>query len=97
MKESTPTERDIRREQFERDFKWLMGDPRGRRLMLKLLSDIGLYRSTYDSGLRDIHSEMLFREGQKNVGYRLVSVINRLCPDTYFEMLKEGNDGRNGR
>ena len=65
--------------------------------MLKILSDIGLYRSTYDPGIRDIPSEMLFREGQKNVGYRLIADINRVCPETYFEMLKEGNDGRRNR
>lgn len=84
-------ERDIRRETYERDFRWLMGDPRGRRLMLKLLSDIGLYRCTYDGAIKDVASEMLFREGQKNVGYRLVAEISRLCPEKYFEMMKEGN------
>jgi hypothetical protein len=94
MKESAPTEKDIRREQFESDFRWFMGDARGRRLMLRLLSDIGLYRCSYDPGLQNATTEMLFREGMKNVGYRLVSDINRVCPEKYHLMLKEGTNGR---
>ena len=93
MKESVPSERAVRREQYEKDMRWLMGDPRGRRLMMKLLSDIGMYRCTYDAGMKDIQSEMLFREGQKNVGYRLMSEINSICPSTYFLMIKENNNG----
>lgn len=93
MKESATKERDIRREQFASDMRWFMGDARGRRLMLKHLSDIGLYRCTYDAGMKDVASEMLFREGQKNVGYRLVSDINKHCPEMYSLMLKEGSNG----
>ena len=93
MKESAPNERDVRREQFASDMRWFMGDARGRRLMLKLLSDIGLYRCTYDPGMKDATADMLFREGQKNVGYRLMSDINRVCPEMYPLMLKEGTNG----
>lgn len=62
--------------------------------MMRLLSDIGMYRCTFDPGLKEVQSEMLFREGQKNVGYKLIAKINEVCPETYFLMLKEDNDGR---
>lgn len=93
MEKCAPSERQARKEQQDNDLRWLMGDRRGRRLMMRILSGVGMYRSTYDPGLKDVPSEMLFREGQKNVGYRLMSEINRVCPETYFQMMKEANDG----
>lgn len=93
MKESALIERERRREQYERDFRWLMADPRGRRLMFRLISEAGVYRTTYDPGIKEVASEMLFREGQKNIGYRAISEMSRLCPDDYLLMLKEGNNG----
>lgn len=92
MEKSAPSERQLRREVFEKDMRWLMGDARGRRLVLKLLGDIGLYKSTYDPALKDAVQLMLFREGQKNIGYRILSEINRICPEDYFVMLKEGQN-----
>lgn len=93
MEKSASTGREVRRETYERDFKWLMGDPRGRRLMLRLLSDAGVFRTTYDPGIKDAATEMIFREGQKNLGYKIIAEMTRLCPDKYLEMLKEGVDG----
>lgn len=90
MEKSAPSERQLRREVFEKDMRWLMGDARGRRLMLRLLSDIGLYRSTYDPVVKDAVQMMLFKEGQKNIGYKILDEINRICPEDYFVMLKEG-------
>lgn len=94
LKESSQAkdQRTLRREQFESDFRWLMEDPRGRRLVFRLLSEMGLFRCTYDSGIKETALEMAFREGQKNLGYKLIARINGLCPDAYFEMLKESNN-----
>lgn len=94
LKESSQaTDRARKREQFESDFTWLMCDPRGRRLMFRLLSEMGIYKCTFDAGVKETALEMAFREGQKNLGYKLMRDINTLCPDAYFEMLKESNNG----
>ena len=92
MEKSSPKDKAaLRREQFASDFRWLMGDPRGRRLMHRLLSDMGLYRCTFDSAVRESALEMAFREGQKNLGYRIVAQINGTCPEEYFLMMREAN------
>ena len=86
------TKREQRLEQRGSDFRWLMGDARGRRLMMSLLSDMGLFRCVYDGAVKDPALEMAFREGRKNLGYKLLSEIDRFCPEMYFRMLKENRD-----
>lgn len=78
-----------KRETFESDLRWLMGDPRGRRLVFRLLSEIRMFQTTFDPGIKDPEVNMVFREGQKNVGYKILSDINKVCPKSYFEMLQE--------
>lgn len=92
MVKESASSREMRRETYERDFRWLMGDPRGRRLVMRLLADMGVFRTTYDPGIKDATTEMIFREGQKNLGYKLIAELNRLCPDKYLVMLKESAD-----
>lgn len=82
-------ERTLRREQFASDFCWFMADPRGRRLMLRLLERLGMFRTTFNETEANPSLGMAFREGQKNIGYRLLSDMNDLCPNHYIEMLKE--------
>lgn len=66
------------------DLKWLMSDKRGRRVMWRLLETTGVYRSSFTG-----NSETFFREGQRNVGLRLLSDIHEHCPDAFVVMLKE--------
>jgi len=88
---SNGSKRLAKREQFAADLKWLMSDARGRRLMMKLLSDTRMFASTYNPLSKDVTTEMAFYEGQKNVGYRALAEINAHCPDAYFQMMKERN------
>lgn len=66
------------------DFKWLMSDRRGRRFVWRLLEETGLFQSSFTG-----NSETFFREGQRNVGLRLMAMINEHCPDRYNQMVTE--------
>lgn len=69
------------------DFKWLMADPRGRRIVWKLLELTGVYRSSFTG-----NSETFFREGERNIGLKLIDKIHTNCPEKYAIMTKEAND-----
>lgn len=67
------------------DFQWLMGSKRGRRIVQRLLSKTGLYRSSFNNS----GSVMAFNEGQRNFGLRLMAMIEAHCPDQYVLLLQE--------
>ncbi|MDY6010320.1 MAG: hypothetical protein SPJ12_04140 [Duodenibacillus sp.] len=48
-----------------------------------------MFQTTFDPGIKDPKVNMVFREGQKNVGYKILADINKVCPKSYFEMLQE--------
>ena len=79
--------KEILRQIEAEDFLWLMGDPRGRRIMWRLLEMTGIYRSSFTG-----NSETFFREGARNVGLQLVAEIHNLCPEQYSLMTQEQRD-----
>lgn len=83
--------REKQKEQLEGDIKWLMGSPRGRRIIWWLISAAGVYRSTFDINDPD-PSKMSFREGYRNFGLMLLNVLTAYCPELYHAMLKENNN-----
>jgi hypothetical protein len=74
----------------QEDFKWLMGNKRGRRIVWRLLERTGVYRSSFTG-----NSETFFREGMRNVGLMLLDQIHTITPDQFAVMLKEQKDVRN--
>lgn len=73
----------------QEDFKWLMGNKRGRRIVWRLLERTGVYRSSFTG-----NSETFFREGMRNVGLTLLAQIHEITPDQFAVMLKEQQDVR---
>jgi len=73
----------------QEDFKWLMGNKRGRRIGWRLLERTGVYRSSFTG-----NSETFFREGMRNVGLTLLAQVHEITPDQFAVMLKEQNDAR---
>ena len=69
----------------EDELKWVLSNKRGRRFIYRLLDRAGVWRLSFDPDL----AIMSFREGQKNEGLRLLSMVTTHCPDRYTEMLKE--------
>jgi hypothetical protein len=66
------------------DLKWLMSDARGRRFVWRLLEKSGMYRTSFTG-----NSETFFREGMRNFGIMLTSLINEHCPELYLAMVNE--------
>lgn len=66
------------------DFKWLMSDKRGRRIVWGLLERSGLFRTSMTG-----NSWTFFNEGVKNEGLRTFGMIQRHCPERYEIMVKE--------
>ncbi|MCY1396710.1 hypothetical protein D9M71_116920 [compost metagenome] len=75
----------LARQQEINDFRWLMSDPRGRRLMWRVMGKCRLFQPSFDphGGITN------FNEGQRNVGLFLLSEINDVCPQRYAEMAAE--------
>lgn len=71
-------------DQEAEDFKWLMSDKRGRRIVWGLLEKTGLYRSSFTG-----NSETFFREGERNIGLKLMALIHDNCPERYNQMVME--------
>ena len=69
------------------DWAWLMSSKRGRRIMRSMLDFCGVYKSSFTG-----NSETYFREGQRNVGLRMLSMVQINAPEFYIEMIKEAKD-----
>lgn len=76
------------RDQFEADFKWLMDNPQGRRLVHGWLKATGVYEKSYTG-----NSETFYREGRRSFGLDLLGNINTLCPPSFITMLEEQQNG----
>lgn len=69
------------------DFQWLMGSKRGRRIVHRLLAKTGMYRTSFNNS----GSVTAFNEGQRNIGLRLMALIEAHCADQYIVLLQEKN------
>lgn len=61
-----------------------MSDPRGRRFVWWLLGIAGIFRSSFTG-----NSETFFREGERNVGLRLLTEVTRDAHDLYLMAQQE--------
>lgn len=80
----------------ERDeLRWLMSDAKGRRLMWRLLTRAGMFRTSFTG---DALSSA-FKEGAKTEGYYQMAQISKHCPQRFSEMQREArtNERRNDR
>lgn len=75
----------VARKQEADDFMWLMGDPRGRRIVWRQLAAAGVFQSSFDPTAMT----MAFNEGRRSEGLRLLAQIHAQCPDHYVTMMKE--------
>jgi hypothetical protein len=67
------------------DLHWLMSDKRGRRIAWRLLTEAGIYQSTYTGEALS----SAFAEGKRAQGLKLVASIVQHCPERFSEMQKE--------
>ena len=76
------------------DFKWLMQDKRGRRIMYKLLADTGVFRNPFVAGQQDLTA---YNSGAMSIGQKFFADINEFCPEHYETMLKDRKDDNRKR
>lgn len=84
---------DLKREDEAEDVRWLMGSPRGRRMVRRLLDRSGVYQPSFAPNAL----EMAFKEGHRNYGCWLLTTVSSHCPDLYLLLLKEGKDDSGNR
>lgn len=75
------------REREIEDFRWFMGTKQGRKVMWKLLSDSGVFRTPHHIGA--LAEDNAFRAGMQYVGQTLLAEIHTLCPSQYNTMMTE--------
>jgi hypothetical protein len=74
----------LKKQQREEDFKWLMKHPQFRRFMWRQLEQTGVYRTTFRP-----NSEMAFLEGVRSVGVRMLGECHQLALKETFLMMQE--------
>ncbi|WP_434456511.1 hypothetical protein JQR85_13560 [Stutzerimonas urumqiensis] len=78
-------EERLSRETQEADFKWLMGDPRGRRIVWRLMARCKVFEPVFNT-----HGGVMnFNEGRRDTGLFLLGEIDRLCPAQFAVMAAE--------
>lgn len=80
-------ERQLAEATEEADLKWLMANPRGRRIARSLLERSGVFRSSFTGDA----PSTFFREGERNVGLSLYAKLARYVPERLAEL--NGKDG----
>lgn len=63
----------------------VMSSKEGRRFMWRVLSEAGVYHSTFSNDAM----QMAFNEGQRNTGLKHLSDMMSVCPQSYALMLEE--------
>lgn len=72
--------------------KYVMTTPKGRDVMYWLLEQAGVYRTTFvehPTRAPYMALAMAHAEGKKDLGYRLLSKLQKVCPQKYALMVKE--------
>ena len=81
--EASRRERD-RAKREAADLRWIMSDARGRRFIWRMLGITGIFRSSFTG-----NSETFFREGERNVGLKLLTEVTRDANDLYLTAQQE--------
>jgi hypothetical protein len=67
------------------DFRWLMSDQRGRRIIWNLMGRCNVFSPVFNT-----HGGLMnFNEGRRDTGLFLLGEIDRLCPDLFSVMAGE--------
>lgn len=70
------------------DWSWLLGNKRGRRIILDLLDVCGVDRPSYTGS-----AETYYREGRRSVGLHIIQQARQHAPALYLTTLQEALDG----
>lgn len=68
--------------------KVLLADKNGRDWLWDLIGFCGVFRTSFTG-----NSETFMREGQRNVGLKIIGDLTKHSPDSLIQMMKENQDG----
>lgn len=78
-------ENQLAQRQADADFKWLMSEPQGRRLVWRLMARCRVFEPVFNT-----HGGVMnFNEGRRDTGLYLLGEIDRLCPELFAVMAAE--------
>lgn len=72
----------------QKQLQEIMAFRRGRAFVYRILEQCGIYRTSFASDAM----AMAFREGERNVGLRLLAEVTEVSPEKYYTMLKEARE-----
>lgn len=72
-------------EQIDADFKAGLTTPAGRRVFIRMLTQAGLWNSSYVES----PTGTAYNEGRRSVALALMQEAQRVCPDLYSQALRE--------
>lgn len=67
------------------DWRFILGDQRGRRIVWALLAKAGVFRVSYSSDAL----QMAFNEGGRNLGLEVLAKVSEHAPASYLLMQNE--------
>jgi hypothetical protein len=85
MTEDQKLEARKKRQAEEEDFKWVMNDSRGQRVMRRILEQAGIYQLSFAAESTHVTA---FNEGRRNVGLFVNDEILAICPEKWVETMK---------
>jgi len=82
--------KDLEAQQQISDLLAVMSTAQGRRFIWRLLSESGVYRTSFSCDI----ALMSFNEGKRNIGLELLSELVSNCHSSYLKMVEEANVNR---
>lgn len=73
-----------KRDREDGDLRKILSIPEGRRLIWKILSETGIYRSSFTG-----NSETFYNEGRRRIGLFILEEIMKVKPEAYTQMQQE--------
>lgn len=82
--EKRQREKSERTEELQ-DIRWLMHQRRGRRIVHRLLVQLGVFQSSFNTNALT----MAFNEGRRNEGLKFLELVMTSSPADYSTMMQE--------
>lgn len=72
-------------EQRIADWKWLLSNKHGRRIVWALLEDAGVYRCSFTGNA----NSTFYAEGRRSIGLQVMATVTTSAHERYIEMMQE--------
>lgn len=99
QEKSADTERQNPSAEADSDLAWLAKQPRGQRLLKRLLKRTGLMVDTTQTLRTDdpqMINRLMYLEGVKSIGYDVFKELKRVAPDVCGKLLIEPEENAHG-